>query len=122
MRQSSFCRLLLLLLCTLDVNFGPLQAQNLQHLPSHSAVDMAIVDGTATIFFESYVGDLNIISTDENPKEPIKKIGPNLWCHRIDVKKDEEFDDVSYRVYDIYSALFAYCHLTTPILDSGQIL
>ena len=120
MRRSSFWGLLLL--CILDVNLGPLQAQNLRSLPSKSAEDMAVVNGTATIFFESYVGDLNIISTDQNPEEPIIKIGPNLWRHCIDVNKDEEFDDVSYRVYDIYSAVFASCHLVTPLLDSGQIL
>lgn len=55
----------------------------MQYMPSHSAVEAAVVDGTATIYFESNVDGLTIISTDENPEEPMMKIDPNLWYHRI---------------------------------------
>ena len=101
MRRSSFWRVLLL--CILYVNLGSLQAQNVQYLPSHSAVDTAVVDGAATIYFESNVGDLTIISTDDNSKEPIMRIGPYLWCHRIYASKDWDRDDVCFRNYIIFS-------------------
>ena len=73
--------------------------------------------GTATIFFDSSIKDLSIFCTDDNPDEPIFKVGENLWCMYIDTKKDINYDDVSYRNFLIHSPSSAEYYLTTPIID-----
>lgn len=78
--------------------------------------------GTATIFFDSSIKDLSIFCTDDNPDEPIFKVGENLWCMYIDTKKDIDYDDVSYRNFLIHSPSSAECYLTTPIIEPNQVL
>ena len=55
--------------------------------PDKSKVDRSVSNGTATIFFDSNVDDLSIVCTDENPDEPILKIGNKIWFMHVDAKK-----------------------------------
>ena len=71
MKQSS----ILLLWMVLSVFFVSLQAQTLQVTPSpdKTKVNRSAKNGEATIFFDSSIEDLNIVCTDQNPKEQVKK-------------------------------------------------
>lgn len=65
---------------------------------------------------------LSIICTDENPEEPIVKVGENLWCMYINAEKDIEEDGFSYRNFLIYSPSSVECTITTPTIKPNSIL
>ena len=90
--------------------------------PDKSKVDRSTSSGTATIFFNSSIEDLSILCTDENPNEPIVKVGDNLWFTHIDVKKDIETDGVCYRNYLLKSSLSSEYSLTTPEIRPNEVL
>ena len=64
----------ILLLCLLCWGLGHLHAQTLkvELSPDKSKVDRSVSNGTATIFFDSNVNELSIVSTDQNPDEQIQ--------------------------------------------------
>lgn len=122
MRRNSFL-LYILLSALLSVWPVLFQAQSLQvALSPAPKVNRTTSGGTATIFFDSSIEDLNISCTDENPDEPIVKVGENLWRMYIDTKKDIDHDDVCYRNFLIHSPSSAECYLTTPIIEPNQVL
>lgn len=90
--------------------------------PDKSKVDRSTSNGIATVFFDSNVDDLSIICTDENPDEPIQKIGDKLWFMHIDVKKALELEDVCYRNFLLKSPSSAEYQLTTPEIGYNQVL
>lgn len=90
--------------------------------PDKSKVDRSTSNGTATVFFDSNVDDLSIVCTDENPDEPIQKIGNKLWFMHIDVKKALELEDVCYRNFLLKSPSSAEYQLTTPEIGNNQVL
>lgn len=90
--------------------------------PDKSKVDRSTSNGMATIFFDSNVDDLSIVCTDENPDEPIQKIGDKLWFMHIDVKKALELEDVCYRNFLLNSSSSAEYQLTTPEIGYNQVL
>ena len=104
--------------------FSHLQAQTLQVelSPDKSKVDRDTENGTATIFFDSNVDDLSIVSTDEKPEEPIQKVGSKLWFIHIDVKKDIDLDGFCYRNFLLKSPSSAEYYLTTPEIGYNQVL
>ena len=90
--------------------------------PDKSKVDRSTSNGIATVFFDSNVDDLSIVCTDENPDEPIQKIGDKLWFMHIDVKKALELEDVCYRNFLLKSPSSAEYQLTTPEIGYNQVL
>lgn len=90
--------------------------------PDKSKVDRSTSNGMATIFFDSNVDDLSIVCTDENPDEPIQKIGDKMWFMHIDVKKALELEDVCYRNFLLKSPSSAEYQLTTPEIGYNQVL
>ena len=81
MRQSRV--LYILLLCLLSIWPELLRVQSYQVALSPTPqknVNRTTSGGTTKIFFDSSVEGLSIICTDENPEEPIVKVGENLWC------------------------------------------
>ena len=119
MRKIHIILLLLSLLKT-----GTIYPQTLQVAlsPDKSKVDRSTNNGTATIFFDSPIEDLNIICTDENPNEPIVKVTDNLWFMHIDVKKDIAAEGVCYRNFLLKSASSAEYYLTTDPIIPNQVL
>lgn len=113
----------ILYLCLLFLEFNHLQAQTLQvSLSSDSKVNRTTKGGTATIFFDSSIKDLNIVCTEEDPNESIIKINDHQWFVNIDVNKDIETDGVCYRNYLLKcSASAEYC-LTTDAISPNQVL
>lgn len=101
-----------------------MQAQTLkvELSPDKSKVDRSVSNGTATIFFDSNVDDLSIVCTDENPDEPIQKIGNKFWVMHVNPKKDIELDNVCYRSFLLNSPLSAEYQLTTPEIGYNQVL
>ena len=83
----------------LFMQFVTAYSQNLkvELSPDKSKVDRSVTNGTATIFFDSNVDDLSIVCTDEDPDEPIQKIGNKFWVMHVNPKKDIDFEDVCYR-------------------------
>ena len=119
-RNRLFRFLLLSLLC---VGFKQQQGQTMQVALSYAPNDnRSTSKGTATIFFDSSIEDLSVVCTDENPDEPIVKVGENLWCMYIDTKKDIDYDDVCYRNFLIHSPSSEECYITTPIIEPNQVL
>lgn len=106
------------------ISFEILQAQTLKVAlsPDKSKVDRSTNNGTATIFFDSNVDNLSIVCTDENPEEPIQKIGNKLWFTHINVKKDIEADESCYRNFLLKSPSSAEYYLTTPEIGFNQVL
>lgn len=90
--------------------------------PDKSKVDRDVKGGIATIFFDSNIDDLNIVCTEDNPNEPIQKIGSKLWFIHIDPKKDIESDGFCYRNFLLRSPLSAEYFLTTPEIRINQVL
>lgn len=90
--------------------------------PDKSKVDRSVNNGTATIFFDSNVDDLRIVCTDENPDEPVQKIGDKLWFMHINPKKDIDLDGSCYRNFLLKSPLSAEYYLTTPEIGNNQVL
>ena len=113
----------ILYLCLLLLEFNHLQAQTLQvSLSSDTKVNRTTKGGTATIFFDSSIKDLNIVCTEENPNESIIKINDHQWFVNIEVNKDIETDGVCYRNYLLKcSASAEYC-LTTDAISPNQVL
>lgn len=100
---------------------------NAQTLPEILSSDKPVVernvkDGISRIFFDSRIEDLSIICTDENPDEPIVKVGENMWCMYIDTKKDVYYDDACFRNFLIHGPSSTECYLTTPIIEPSQVL
>jgi hypothetical protein len=90
--------------------------------PDKSKVDRSVTNGTATIFFDSNVEDLSIVCTDQNPKEPIQKIGNKFWVMHVNPKKDIEMDDICYRNFLLKSPSSAEYYLATPEIGNNQVL
>lgn len=101
-----------------------LNAQTLQVSlsPDKSKVDRSVSNGTATIFFDSNADDLNIVCTDENPDEPILKIGNKLWFMHVDAKEDIDLDGFCYRNFLLKCPTSAEYSLTTPEIGYNQVL
>lgn len=117
-------RIFFLILGLFALNSGYLQAQILKVSlsPDKSKVDRSVNNGTATIFFDSNVEDLHIVCTDENPEEPIQKIGNKLWFMHVGVKGDLEHGDVCYRNFLLKSPSSTEYFLTTPEIGYNQVL
>ena len=90
--------------------------------PDKSKVDRSVTNGTATIFFDSNVEDLSIVCTDQNPEEPIQKIGNKFWVMHVNPKKDIEMDDICYRNFLLKSPSSAEYYLATPEIGNNQVL
>ena len=90
--------------------------------PDKSKVDRSVSNGTATIFFDSNVDDLSIVCTDENPDEPIQKIGEKLWFMHVDAKKDIDEEGICYRNFLLKSPSSAEYYLSTPEIGYNQVL
>lgn len=90
--------------------------------PDKSKVDRSVNNGTATIFFDSNVEDLSIVCTDENPDEPIQKIGNKLWYMHVDAKKDIDEEGICYRNFLLKSPSSAEYYLSTPEIGYNQVL
>ena len=121
MRRSD--AIFILLLCLLFMEFNHLQAQTLQvSLSSDTKVNRTTKGGTATIFFDSSIEDLNIVCTEENPNESIIKINEHQWFVNIDVDKDIEADGVCYRNFLLKCPLSAEYYLTTSEIGYNQVL
>lgn len=90
--------------------------------PDKSKVDRSVSNGMATIFFDSNVEDLSIVCTDENPNEPIQKIGNKFWVMHVNPKKDIELDGFCYRNFLLKSPSSTEYYLTTPEIGNNQVL
>lgn len=90
--------------------------------PDRSKVDRSTSNGTATVFFDSNIGDLTVICTDEKPDEPIQKIGKKVWFTHVNVKEDMALDGVCYRNFLLKSKSSAEYYLTTPEIGYNQVL
>ena len=114
----------ILLLCLLCWGVGHLHAQTLkvELSPDKSKVDRSVSNGTATIFFDSNVNELSIVSTDQNPDEQIQRIGDKFWVMHVNPKKDIELDNVCYRSFRLNSPSSAEYQLTTPEIGYNQVL
>lgn len=108
----------------LFMQFVTAYSQNLkvELSPDKSKVDRSVSNGTATIFFDSNVDDLSIVCTDENPDEPIQKIGNKLWFMHVDAKKDVDLDGFCYRNFLLKCPASAEYSLTTPQIGYNQVL
>ena len=121
MRRSRFFFILLTSLLTMGFEY--MQAQTLQvALSSAPKVNRTTSGGTATIFFDSSIEDLNIICTEENPNEPITKINDHQWFVNIDVSKDVEAEGICYRNYLLKCSASAEYYLTTDPIVPNQVL
>ena len=114
----------ILLLCLLCWWLGHLHAQTLkvELSPDKSKVDRSVSNGTATIFFDSNVNELSIVSTDQNPDEQIQRIGDKFWVMHVNPKKDIELDNVCYRNFLLKCPSSAEYYLTTPEIGNNQVL
>lgn len=123
MKRSSLI-LFVVALCFLLFSHTLLNAQTLQVTlsPDNSKVDRSVSNGTATIFFDSNVDDLNIICTDQNPDEPIQKIGNKMWFMHVNPKKDLDLDGFCYRNFLLKSPLSTEYYLSTPEIGFNQVL
>lgn len=122
MRQSNLsCIVLWMLLLICD---NSLQAQTLkvELSPDKSKVDRSVTNGISTIFFDSNVDDLSIVCTDQNPDEPIQKIGNKFWVMHINPKKDIDLDGFCYRNFLLKSPSSAEYYLATPEIGNNQVL
>jgi len=108
----------------LFVGMGTAMSQTLQVTlsPDKSKVDRSVSNGTATIFFDSNVNELSIVSTDQNPDEQIQRIGDKFWVMHVNPKKDIELDNVCYRSFRLNSPSSAEYQLTTPEIGYNQVL
>ena len=122
MKQSKILYIYLLFLIAFP--FERVQAQNLKVELSHdkSKVDRSVRNGTATIFFDSNVDNLSIVSKEMREDEPIKKIGNKLWFTNIDVKSDMAIEGVCYRVFLLKSPSSAEYELKTDEISYNQVL
>lgn len=120
-RSNLSCIVLWMLLLICD---NSLQAQTLkvELSPDKSKVNRSVTNGISTIFFDSNVDDLSIVCTDENPNEPIQKIGNKLWFMHVDTKKDIDMDGICYRNFLLKSPLSSEYSLTTPEFGFNQVL
>ena len=123
MKQSR-TRLLLSIAALFVCGGNLLNAQTLrvELSPDKSKVDRSTQNGTATVFFESNVEDLNIVCTEEKPEEPVQKIGDKLWFTHIDVIKDMTEYGVCYRNFLLKSKESAEYYLSTPEIGYNQVL
>lgn len=120
MRRNSF-----IYTCVLWLIFiSSVQSQTLkvELSPDKSKVDRSVSNGMATIFFDSNVEDLSIVCTDENPNEPIQKIGNKFWVMHVNPKKDIELDGFCYRNFLLKSPSSTEYYLTTPEIGNNQVL
>lgn len=108
----------------LFVSMGTVMSQTLQVTlsPDKSKVDRSVSNGTATIFFDSNVNELSIVSTDQNPDEQIQRIGDKFWVMHVNPKKDIELDNVCYRNFLLKCPSSAEYYLTTPEIGNNQVL
>lgn len=107
---------------TMQVENSYSQTLKVELSPDKSKVDRSVSNGTATIFFDSNVGDLSIVCTDQNPDEPIQKIGDKFWVMHVNPKKDIELDNVCYRNFLLNCPSSAEYYLTTPEIRNNQVL
>lgn len=122
MRRSKWMIMIVLGSIFLVHTFANAQTLQVELSPDKSKVDRSVNKGIATIFFDSNVNDLSIICTDENPDEPIQKIGDKLWFTHIDAKKEIEKYGVCYRNFLLRSPSSAEYYLITPEFGSSQVL
>lgn len=108
----------------LFISLGHLHAQSLQVSlsPDKSKVDRSASNGTATVFFDSNVDDLSIVCTEENPDEPIQRIGKKLWFMHVDVHDDLAIEGLCYRNFLLKTSSSAEYYLTTPEIGYNQVL
>lgn len=90
--------------------------------PDKSKVDRSVSNGMATIFFDSNVDDLSIVCTDENPDEPIQKIGNKFWVMHVNPKNDIELEEPCIRNFLLKSPSSTEYYLTTPEIGFNQVL
>lgn len=107
---------------TMQVENSYSQTLKVELSPDKSKVDRSVSNGTATIFFDSNVDDLSIVCTDQNPDEPIQKIGDKFWVMHVNPKKDIELDNVCYRNFLLNCPSSAEYYLTTPEIRNNQVL
>ena len=100
------------------------QAQTLkvELSPDKSKVDRSVNNGTATIFFDSNVDDLSIVSKDQSPDEQIKKIGKKYWVMYVNPQMDFDLEEPCYRNFILKSPLSLEYDLTTPEIGFNQVL
>ncbi len=107
---------------TIQVENSYSQTLKVELSPDKSKVDRSVSNGIATIFFDSNVDDLSIVCTDQNPDEPIQKIGDKFWVMHVNPKKDIEQDNVCYRNFLLNCPSSAEYYLTTPEIGNNQML
>ncbi len=122
MKRSRFLIVIVLGFILADCTATYAQTLKVTLSPDNSKVDRSVNNGTATIFFDSNVDDLNIVCTDENPDEPIQKASNKLWFMHINPKKDIDLDGFCYRNFLLKSPLSSEYYLTTPDIGSNQVL